>query len=289
VRGVTKILHSNATTAEYTEAVNSLTAFNSDGFVLTGNSYGNRDTSPYVAWNWKGGNATSGTGDFTQGTIASTCSRNVAAGFSIVSYTGNSTVGATVGHGLSQTPEFITIKGRTNVDAWCTYSEFLGNTKYFELNTSNAPYTSTAAWNNTSPSATVITFKGNDLNNKSPHTYIAYCWHSVEGYSKIGSYTGNGNADGPFIYTGFRPAFVITKYISSIGHWRIKDNKRDTYNKMENTMWANDNSAEQNENDHDWCANGFKIRNSGSQENASGGQFIYMAFAETPFKYANAR
>ena len=290
VRGVTKALSSDSTNAETTDS-DGLTAFGSDGFTVgTDNNYDDQTGDGMVAWCWKAGNATLGTGDFTQGTNASTCSRNVAAGFSIVSYTGNTTIGATHGHGLSKTPELIIIKGRTNTDAWCTYSEDAGNTKYLELNTNNAPYTSTAAWNNTSPSATVFTTKNNDLNNLSPHTYIAYCFHSVEGYSKIGSYVGNANADGTFVYCGFSPAFVITKPIDTGSSWHVYDSTRSTTNPVDIKMNAHSNAAEvTSEIDIDILSNGFKTRRVTSALSNSGEDYLFIAFAETPFKNANAR
>ena len=292
--GSTKGLYPNANEAEgNNSAYQNLVSFDSDGFTLGATSSSNvinDNTQTYVGWNWKANGSGASNTDGTINTTAT--SANTAAGFSIVSYTGDDASSATIGHGLSKAPELIILKPRNKVDDWIVGSiqpvASMDFTDYLTLQADTALGSVATFWNDTAPTSSVFTVGTSNTVNGS-YNYIAYCWHSVEGYSKIGSYVGNGNANGPFIYTGFRPAFVITKYISSIGHWRIKDNKRDTYNKMENTMWANMSSVEQNENDHDWCANGFKIRNSGSQENASGGKFIYMAFAETPFKHATAR
>ena len=131
---------------------------------------------------------------------------------------------------------------------------------------------------------------GTSRTNDGSSDYIAYCFASIEGYSKVGKYSGNSSTDGPFLYCGFRPAFLLTKEIATgTGHWRLKDNKRDTYNVMENTLWADTTAAEMDENDLDFVSNGVKLRNSGGEENTSGDTYLYMAFAKSPFKYSNAR
>jgi hypothetical protein len=291
VRGVTKILHSNATTAEYTEAVNSLTAFNSDGFVLTGNSYGNRNTSPYVAWNWKANGSGASNTDGTINTTAT--SANVSAGFSISTYTGTGS-NATVGHGLAVAPTLVIVKRRSATNAWQVGTLLplasLDFTDQLVLNTTGAADTTAGNWwNNTAPTASVFSIGSNDEVNASTNTFVAYCWHSVEGYSKIGSYKGNANADGTFIYTGFQPAYVMMKNLNAAGQsWCIFDNKRDTYNLSTHRFHAEDATAEGSDNHIDILSNGFKCRTSNQSTNGTE-YFLYMAFAENPFKYTNAR
>jgi hypothetical protein len=264
-------------------------AIASDGFITAtvAGTTSNWSGYTYVVWNWKAGNATLGTGDFTQGSIASTCSRNVDAGFSIVSYTGNETSGATVGHGLSSVPEMMIVKARIGNESWSVYSKELGNTKYMELDGGAAPYTYTGAWNNTTPSTTLFTLGDGPKSNKIGNM-IAYCFHSVEGYSKVGSYIGNGLADGTFVYTGFRPAYILVKRASA-GDWTIWNNKSLGYNVDNNNLRTNYASAENADDDVDLLSNGFKWRTTNTDKNASGVTILYLAFAEYPFKYANAR
>jgi hypothetical protein len=298
VRGVTKDLHSNTTASESTEA-EGLQSFDTDGFTL-GDDHGNynRATRTYVAWNWKAGNATLGTGDFTQGSIASTCSRNVDAGFSIVSYTGTGSAG-TIGHGLSKAPEIMIVKNRSKSagEGWMVYhhkNTAAPETDYLQINTAAATADLADVWNDTAPTATLFSVAGDDSTNGS-YTYIAYCFHSVDGYSKVGSYTGNNVADGTFIYLGFRPKYFMIKASSTTDGWVIYDSLRDSdgtsgYNKgtAKLRLFADNDPAETEVGTLDFLSNGVKIRAAGLAMNEAH-TYIYLAFAEQPFKYSNAK
>ena len=239
-------------------------------------------------------NSTSGSSNFS-GSIQSNLSANVDAGFSIVSYTGNATSGATIGHGLSVTPEMIIVKERGNADSWAVYHTSMGNTKLMHLDQTLAERTHTTYWNDTSPTSSVFSVgSDNKTNGNNAAGMIAYCFHSVDGYSKVGSYTGNDSSDGTFVYTSFAPSLVILKYTSGTAggtkNWHMYDNKRSTYNPTENVLFANENTAESGASafDIDFLSNGFKLRNAeGAVNNAA--EYVYIAFAETPFKYSNAR
>ena len=286
---VTNETYSEAGTG-YSDA---LTAFDSDGFSLGSRNQVNYNTDAFVAWNWKAG----GTGvSNTDGTITSTVSANTTSGFSIVTYTGNGTSGATVGHGLGVAPQMLIVKNRdvgSGGDAnWQVYHESIGNTQYLILNlTDNASSTGgVGRWNNTTPSSTVFTLGDTGSVNNTGEDYVAYCFAGVEGYSKFGSYTGNGSADGPFVYTGFRPAWIMyKKSTDGAENWEIFDTARDTFNDMDDGLKANTSDAEADLSDFDVLSNGFKVRTSASRMNTSGPTYIFIAFAENPFKYANAR
>jgi hypothetical protein len=286
VRGYDKGLQTETVGAEMTHpSGKDFLSFDSDGFTLGTPWNGlNPSGETAVAWNWKaGGTAVSN----TSGSITSSVSANADAGFSIVSYTGNETSGATVGHGLSSVPEMMIVKARIGNESWSVYSKELGNTKYMELDGGAAPYTYTGAWNNTTPSTTLFTLGDGPKSNKIGNM-IAYCFHSVDGYSKVGSYTGNGLADGTFVYTGFRPAYILVKRASA-GDWTIWNNKSLGYNVDNNNLRTNYASAENADDDVDLLSNGFKWRTTNTDKNASGVTILYLAFAEYPFKYANAR
>jgi hypothetical protein len=293
VRGVTKAMSANKPDAEDTDS-DGLTAFGSDGFTVgTGNNYDDQTGTGMVAWCWKAGNATLGTGDFTQGTIASTCSRNVDAGFSIVSWTGTGSNG-TIGHGLSVTPNLVIAKRRDVSNTWLVGSvqstvsmDFTDN---LVMNTSDALDTGAGSrWNDTNPTSSVFYVGTNTEVNASSSTYVAYCFHNVEGYSKVGSYAGNGNADGPFVYCGFRPAYLWIKRVNSAGQWRVQDDARDIYNPTQETVMFDTTTAAADENPDDFLSNGFKVRTSAGETNNSSGLYIYTAFSRTPFKYSNGR
>ena len=283
VRGVTKLISSNANSAEST-ASDTLTAFGADGFTLgadSSNYVGGSSTST-VSWNWLGANSTASN---TDGTITSTVSANTTAGFSIVSYTGNGTSGATVGHGLGVTPSVVWVKNRSNVDPWTCFYSTLGNGQYIELDSTALAQSAGVAgrWNNTDPNSTVITFGNDDDVNGNAENYVAYFFADKKGYSKFGSYTGNGNADGTFTYTGFKPAFVLVKQTNASGeNWFICDNKREGYNGENNRLLPDDTSAESTDSPIDILSNGFKARQSGAAVNAGDATYIYMAFAEHP-------
>ena len=288
VRGATKILSSSHTNAEFT-ATEQVKTFTSDGFTLGDNSdshnYVNLNNDTYVAWSWKAGGSGSSNSD---GTISSTVSANTDAGFSIATYNGSSA--GTVGHGLGSTPKIVIQKVRNqNGDYWWFGTTAIdGSLDYLSLNTTNAKANS----GYTAPTSSVfsnVTFSGATSN-------VAYCFAEVEGFSKFGSYTGNGNAGGPFINTGFRPAFVIIKRTDSANWWNMFDSARQPYNENDNFNYLQAESHNSENNNGaapyealDFVSNGFKFRYNGQAQNASGGTYLYMAFAEMPFKYANAR
>ena len=294
IRGVNQRIKSNSTDAEYDDN-NSLLAFGSDGFTVADDAATGANTSTYVAWNWKGGNATSGTGDFTQGDIASTCSRNVDAGFSIVSWAGTGTAGGqTIGHGLSSAPEMIITKRRNDAGAWYTYSSGMTSYNYELYLNDTTPETAGGQFQYAAPTSSLFTVYGDGGLDTSGGTYIAYCFHSVDGYSKFGSYTGNANADGPFIYLGFRPKYFMIKASTTTDGWVIYDSARDSdgtagFNKgtAKMRLFANNDAGGTEIGTLDFLSNGIKIRASGLAMNEAH-TYIYMAFAESPFKYSNA-
>jgi len=278
VRGVQKRLVSNDNGGEAVVS-NSLTAFGSDGFTLGGSDTVNGSDN-YASWNWKANGAGSAN---TDGSINSTVSVNTTAGFSIVSWTANGS-NATIGHGLGSVPKMIFLKCRTQADKWIVYNSTVGNTKYLVLNSTDAPTTSSTHWNNTSPTSSVFSTGTSGNVSGTGETFIAYCFAEKTGYSKIGSYTGNGNADGTFVYTGFKPAFVMMKRTDNTNHFAIYDNKRNGFNDENNYLRADGTYAEGNETwgDLDILSNGFKPRAVDGMHNASGGTYIYIAFAEEP-------
>ena len=290
VRGNTKVLRSNVTNSEYTQT-DAITSFDSDGFTLgDDNSVGEagnfNSSNAHVAWNWLAGNGTSSN---TAGTITSTVSANPTAGFSIVSYTGNGTSGATVGHGLGVAPSMIITKVRSGTGSWPVYHSTQGAGKYGYLDTTGAFASSTGFYGGVEPTSTVYTIGNNARVNSNGNTYIAYCFAEVEGYSKFGRYTGNGSSQGPFIHCGFRPSWVIIKSGNIAGKWIIQDTTRNPYNRQENILCAEDTRSESafaSIGATGWIdslSNGFKIRDSWSDYNSNGNQFIFAAFAEHPF------
>ena len=283
VRGVRKSLSSNSTIADYTES-SGLSAFDTNGFSFDGAGYNhvNTNSDTFAAWTWKAGGSASSNGD---GSITSSVSVNTTAGFSIVSYAGNSTAGATVGHGLGSAPTWILGKNRTDTDTWFMYHGSLGGGFSMGLNNTNAKDTNTGFWNNTAPSSTVFTLGNNTDANETGKNFIAYCFAEKKGHSKFGSYTGNGNSDGAFAYTGFKPAFVIIKSSSaSSTNWNMYDNKRDGFNGSNENLSANLADAESSGNNRiDILSNGFKVRASTADVGTSSATYIYMAFAENPF------
>ena len=277
VRGATKRIRSNGTEAEDTRTT-SLTAFGSDGFTLGSGSQVNTNGWTFAAWNWLANGAGSAN---TDGSISSTVSANTTSGFSIVSYTGTG-ANATVGHGLGVAPKMVILKSRANAYNWGVYHASIGATKYLRLNSTNAEATSSAYFQDTAPTSTFITL-GSDLNINDSGNMIAYCFAEKQGYSKFGSYTGNGNADGTFIYTGFKPAFLLIKRIQHSTSWQIQDNQRLGYNVNESSLFPDTNGAEGGGKGIDILSNGFKLRSTSGANNSSGDTFIYMAFAENPF------
>ena len=291
VRGAGIHLRSDTTLSENDDSA-TFTAFTSDGFSLTGTGPAepqiNDDTDTYVAWNWKANGSGSAN---TDGTIDSTVSVNADAGFSIVSFEGTGSDGS-VGHGLGVTPSVVIFKNR-DVDTtnWSVQSPLFGNRVELNLNNSGDDSTDSRLGDSDNWSSTIFKVNTYDDQNKSGDEIIAYCFAEVEGYSKFGTYTGNGSStDGVYIYLGFKPAFVMFKGISVASNWCILDSTRDTFNLTESTMQANETAQESTTlSDCDFLSNGIKMRSVVSNDtNVSGQTYLYMAFAEVPFKHANA-
>ena len=281
LRGSTYVLRSNETAVENNRGSNGVQSFDSDGFTAGGGDDINSSGGTFASWNWKANGAGSAN---TDGTINSTVSVNTTAGFSIVKYTGTGATGATVGHGLGAVPKMIIIKTINNsAENWYVYHASLGNNKDLLLNLTNDATGTVTTWNNTTPTSTVWTMSNQSaVNSTDGNDHIAYCFAEKTGYSKFGSYTGNGNADGAFVYTGFKPAWVVFKRTNSTGNWQLLDNKRLGYNPENRTFYPNSYIGEQDEDDADLLSNGFKLKSTGGDSNISGGQYIYMAIAEEP-------
>ena len=281
-RGASVRLQSNNTNAESTESATQK-SFTTDGFTVGTSSSVNNGSNPdqYAAWQWKANGGTTSTN--TAGTINTTIQTNTTAGFSICTHDGNGTAGATFGHGLGVKPDFIIAKRRDGITNWRCYHSDLGATKTILLNTTDASFDSSDSWNNTEPTSTLVSVGSGSRTNATGSPILFYIFASKQGYSKFGSYVGNGNANGTFVYTGFKPAMVITKKSSVTGgNWTIYDNKRDPFNVADKVLLPNASNADQTVINFDFVSNGFKCRNSGS-ENENGTTFIYMAFAENPF------
>ena len=279
VRGVTKLISSNTTSAEATLS-GGLTAFGTDGFTVGSDGDVNGNSATYVSWNWLAG-TTSG---LSGGTITpSAYSINATSGFGIYKYTGTGSAG-TIAHGLGKVPKMIIVKPTSTTGPWVCYHVAIGNDKGIVLNTTAAEY-SNSNWASTTPTTSVISLRAGGDVNTSSETYIAYVFCDVEGYSKIGSYTGNGNADGTFVYTGFKPAWVMFKRFDSTSNWIVFDSKRGVHNLNDNYLYPNANGAEGTSSSSgvDLLSNGFKQRNTYADANTSTGTYIYMAFAENPF------
>jgi len=265
VRTATKIMYPNLTNAEGT-GTTTLKSFDSDGFSVGTDPGQNTSSDTYVAWCWK---------------------ESATAGFDINIHTGSGS-SADISHNLSAVPEMIFTKRRNDTQEWFVYTSTTGSQKAVFLDATSAVGTQASAYD-AAPTSSVINYGGDNGVNGSSDTYVAYLWRSVQGFSSMGSYIGNGNADGPFIYTGFRPAWVMFKKSSSTSSWWIGDSKRDVDNVVQQELYADTNSAENTESDGrvDFLSNGFKHRNSGGSGNTSGATYIYMAFAEAPFVNSN--
>ena len=270
VRTATKRIYPNGSYAEDTNSTG-LTAFNSDGFTLGAANTINKSGDTFASWNWLAGN---GTASNSNGSITSTVSANTTSGFSIVKWTGTGSSG-TIGHGLGVAPKVVIVKRYSAAADWVYYTTAIdGSLDYLFLNTTAAKADSSASV----PTSTV--FSKSDTNNE---TQIAYCFAEKTGYSKFGTYTGNASTDGTFVYTGFKPAFILIKRADSTGRWVLWDSKRNPSNLMDNALFPNSSAVE---NDGYWkidgLSNGFKIKDPEVEINASGATFIYMAFAEEP-------
>ena len=295
IRGITKFLYSNDTSAEVTNTT-VISSLDSTGYTLGNNSNASErvNSSPdsMVAWNWlAGGTAVSN----TSGTITSTVSANTTSGFSIVSYTGTGS-NATIGHGLGVAPAMVIIKDRDTSVNWSVNNQplnaSLGDyTRYLTLDaTSAVSGAGNTQYQNSAFTSTVFNVGTNTTTNNNTKNFIAYCFASIKSFSKIGIYTGNGSTDGTFIYTGFKPAYIMTKRSDTAGSgWVLLDNKRNAFNPENARMEANSSGAEATDiNLCDFISNGFKFRDTNSIVNASGGTYIYMAFADSPFVSSKA-
>jgi len=289
VVGTTKYLFSNATTAETTNT-ETLQSFNSNGYTL-GNAFTNESAYTYVGWQWKaGGTAVSN----TAGSITSSVSANTSAGFSVVTYTGTG-ANATIGHGIGAAPGMVIVKKRNSTSDWVVYHSGLPSAAYriwlnYDL-AQDSGVAAAATWNSTAPTSTVFSVGTNGNSNASGDTYVAYCFAPVAGYSSMGNYVGNGSADGPFIYTGFRPRFVMIKGSSFASNWFVIDTSRSSYNVSLDALRPNLSGAETSTGTYsiDILSNGFKLRTNAADPNTSTATFIYAAFAEAPFKNSLAR
>jgi hypothetical protein len=300
VRGQTSGYYNNLySDANYSENVSGgvlpavqggITTLNSNGFTLASGSglsyWQNESGYNYVGWQWQAGQGTNTTN--TSGTITSTVSVNASAGFSVVTYTGTGT-NQTVGHGLGVAPAMIIAKSRNSTANWITYHQSTGKDAYMNLNTTNASASLSNYWG-TSVNSSTFGFLSNAYDNGNGNM-VAYCWSEIAGFSQFGKYTGNGSTDGPFVYTGFRPKFVLIKCTNLAGSfWVLQDTTRNPYNVMNSVLYPNSNSAEATTTNIDALSNGFKLRTINSDYNNSGSDtYIYMAFAENPFKNALAR
>lgn len=290
VRGVGRTLSTNVTNAEIGSGTDCIPALNSNGFNVnvSPNASVNENGTTYVAWQWQAGQGT--TSSNTNGSITSTVSVNATAGFSVVTYTGNATAGATVGHGLGVAPAFIIAKARGVASSWSVYHQSLGASQYILLNTTAAAVSSTQEWGGTAPTSSVITIGNASANNNQATTNVLWAFAQVAGYSAFGKYQGNSSADGVFVYTGFRPKLVILRPYDGAADWILEDTSRSPYNAASETLYPNSSGAEASgTNLIDFLSNGFKIRTASGNLNSSANNYLYACFAENPFKNSLAR
>ena len=273
VRGATKFLPMDGSTDAEETSAETLTTFSSDGFTVGDHNGVNNSASTYIAWCWK---------------------ESATSGFDIVTYTGNTTSGQTYSHSLSAVPHVMWVRCRNNADNMMVYHHEVAasspETYWSQLNTTAASSTSggTGIWNDTAPTSSVFTL-GNSGTVNENYNYVAYLWSEKQGFSKFGSYTGNGDNDGVFVYTGFSPAWVLIKKSGASGtSWVMFDNKRNTYNERSIILQANDTGAEETSTNRiDFCSNGFKLRGTWTVINADSARYMYMAFADAPFVNSN--
>jgi hypothetical protein len=296
VRGANITLSSDGSGAEVTDKSDGhLDAFTSDGFTVgagTDDARVNNTSSNYVAWNWKAGTTSGISG--SPSITPSGYSFNQTAGFSIIAYTGNASVGATIPHGLGVAPAVIIFKNRDSNVKWVVYhhkNTSAPETDHLQLDNDSATSDDDSILNDTAPGSSLITMKTSSSVNSNGVKYVAYCFSEIKGYSKFGSYQGNSSTDGPFLYMGFKPAFLMVKRTNTTENWYMKDNKRDPFNDMnQSALYANGSAVEDTGGawlTGDACANGFKIRKNDTSSNGSGSTYVYFAFAESPFVNSN--
>ena len=283
VRGVTKGLATNNNESEQTVAAK-LTAFNSDGFSLGNNAGTNNNNTTYASWNWKANGQGSSNTDGSINTAYT--SANTTSGCAIITYTGTG-ANATIGHGLGKIPTFIIFRRYQQAENWNVYHQSAGAGKSLRLNETGAVANDATALNSTAPTSSLISLGSSVNTNANGNPMIAWCFSDVQGFSKAGKYTGNANADGAFIYTGFKPAFVLAKNTNDTSNWWMYDNKRLGYNVLNYGLHPNLTNAEWTDQNIDLLSNGFKMRSTSNTTNGSGDTFIYMAFAEAPLVGSN--
>ena len=290
-RGASKALFSEGTDTEDTGG--NISSFNSDGFTTTDANRTNQSGRTFVAWQWKANGGTTTTNDASStgvGDIDSVYQANTTAGFSIVTYTGAASGSSafTIAHGLGAVPKWIVVKNRDSARAWEVFNGFeRGNgARHYgmSLDATDAQNDSDTYWADTNPTSTVFSVRESDTVNENGDDFVAYCFSEIQGYSKFGGYIGNGNADGTFVYTGFKPAWLMIKRADSGESWHITDIKRDDHNPLNTRLHANTTGAnDTSEDGWDFLSNGFKLRTTWGGANAGGGTYVYMAFAEYPF------
>ena len=286
VRSANKVLRSNSTASEGTQT-DGLTSFDSDGFSVGASGSVNTSSNNFVSWNWLASNTTASN---TDGSITSTVSANTTAGFSIVKYTGNGTGGSTIGHGLGSVPATILLKPLDRTDNWRVFHKGIDATApedfHLKLQSNAARADANDVWNDTAPTSSLFTVGANAGVVASGEDFIAYCFNEVKGFSKFGKYVGNGSTNGVYLHCGFKPAWILTKCTSTTRNWQIRDNKINPFNVTESFLEANGTVAEQTDpgfSSIDILSNGFKHRGVGGDTNVSGADYIFMAFAESPF------
>jgi len=288
VRGALQYLASETTAAESTVA-GTITSFNSNGFSIGNQAGVNTNAATYVAWQWNAGGTTVTN---TDGIISAQVRANPTAGFSVVTYTGTG-ANATVGHGLGVAPRMVIVKSRNAANNWSVWHGTISGSQFLLLNTTGVVATAANVWNSTTPTSTVFSVGTNVSTNFNTTTYVAYCFSEVAGYSAFGKYTGNGAADGPFVHLGFRPKFIIIKRTDVANAWIMFDTSRSTYNQSFNYLLAENTQQEITTSGAtdtlDFLSNGFKLRCATPAENINNGTYVYMAFAENPFKNSLAR
>ena len=291
-RGATKRVMCNEPDPEST-ITTGLKSWTSDGFVLGTDAEGNANTKTYVGWNWKGGTTSGITTDGSTTITPSAYSFNQTSGFSALAYTGNATSGANLAHGLGVAPEMVIVKNLIDTVNWSVYHKDMETSSpedwQIQLDTDSASTNNATMWNDTAPDAVNMVLGNGGNTNGSSDDMVAYCFTGKKGYSKFGYYYGNGNADGTFVHTGFRPAFILIKRNHATGNWQIFDDKRLGYNGGNSYLSPNDTAVENTGGQIDILSNGFKMRNTGTYTNASLSTYIYAAFAEFPFVSSNSK
>ena len=287
-RGLNKLLYSNVNLAEGTDTNGNIESFDSNGITVGGNQeYANKSGSNQVTWAWKANGGTRTTNSESGNNPGGGYQANTTAGFSIVDYTGTGSAG-TMAHGLGAVPHWIIVKRRDSASSWIVYhhkNTDAPETDILELQATNATYDNSTYWNDTAPTSSVFTINTSSDGNADAGTYIAYCFTEIKGYSKFGRYIGSGETNGPFVYLGFKPAWLMIKPASLTGYWVMIDNKRNTPNGTGKRLGAQATDAEYGSTNVDLLSNGFKVRasSSDSDTNNSGSSYVYMAFAEHPF------